>query len=104
MAAEPQIQDVSATAGQETASSGGGGRLGKLGGLAAGLGGGAGGIAGVLAALQKTGLKPEMIAQFAPDLLQKLSAHVDPSLIAKILESVPALTIGRESCRERVCQ
>ncbi|HEY9545053.1 MAG TPA: DUF2780 domain-containing protein [Solimonas sp.] len=91
LAAAPQIQGWIAKAGQGAASSGGGGLLGQLGGLAAGLGGGAGGIAGVLAALQKTGLKPEMIAQFAPALLQKLSAHVDPSLIAKILESVPAL-------------
>src|SRR3546814_4966276 len=66
LAAAPQIQGWIAKAGQGAASSGGGGLLGQLGGLAAGLGGGAGGIAGVLAALQQTGLKPELIAQFAP--------------------------------------
>lgn len=91
LAAVPQIQGWMAKADAGAAASGSGGLLGQLGGLAAGLGGEAGGIAGLLATLQHTGLKPEMIAQFAPALLQKLSAHVDPALIAKILESVPAL-------------
>lgn len=91
LVAAPQIQNWIAKAGQATSSSGGGGLLGQLGGLAAGLGGQAGGIAGVLAALQKAGLKPEMIAQFAPALLQKLSSQIDPALVAKIVGAVPAL-------------
>ncbi|HET8881377.1 MAG TPA: DUF2780 domain-containing protein [Solimonas sp.] len=90
LGAAPQIQDWIAKAGQAGSSSGGG-LLGQLGGLAASLGGEAGGIGGVLAALQQAGLKPETVAQFVPALLQKLSAHVDPALVAKLFESVPAL-------------
>jgi hypothetical protein len=91
LGAAPQIQDWIAKAGQTGASSGGGGLLGQLGGLAASLGGEAGGIGSVLAALQQAGLKPETVAQFVPALLQKLSAHIDPALVARLFESVPAL-------------
>jgi len=90
LAAAPQIQQWITKAGAAPSSSGGG-LLGQLGGLAASLGGEAGGIGGVLAALQQIGLKPETIAQFAPALLQKLSTQIDPALVAKVFESVPAL-------------
>ncbi|NGY04591.1 DUF2780 domain-containing protein [Solimonas terrae] len=90
LAALPQVQQWIARAGQAS-SAGGAGLLGQLGGLAASLGGEAGGIAGVLTALRHSGLKPDMIAPFVPALLQQLSAHVDPALVTRLMESVPAL-------------
>ncbi|WP_051362104.1 DUF2780 domain-containing protein [Solimonas soli] len=92
LAAAPQLQAWIAKAGQAPAAgSGGGGLLGELvGGIASGLGG-EGGIAGVLAALQNAGLDGEGAAQFVPALIQKLSANLDPALVAKVLEQVPAV-------------
>lgn len=68
-----------------------GGLLGSLGSLAGSLGGSGGELGGLLAAVQQAGLKPELLAQFVPALLQQLSQHVDPALIARLLEAVPAL-------------
>ncbi|MGH8444255.1 MAG: DUF2780 domain-containing protein, partial [Solimonas sp.] len=89
LGAVPQIQDWIAKADHAPEAAGGGGLLGQLGGLLGG--GGGGGFGGVLAALQQSGLKPETLVQFVPALLEKLSAHVDPALLAKVLDAVPAL-------------
>ncbi|MFT4047867.1 MAG: DUF2780 domain-containing protein [Solimonas sp.] len=85
LAAVPQLQTWIAKAGHADGA-GGGGLLGSLGGLV-----GEGGIGALLASLQKSGLGVEGAAQFLPALVQQLSSHVDPALLAKVLESVPAL-------------
>ncbi|WP_020648519.1 DUF2780 domain-containing protein [Solimonas variicoloris] len=90
LAAAPQLQGWIAKAGQAGGASGGG-LLGSIGGLVGGLGGEAGGIGAVLATLQKSGLGVESASQFVPALLKQLSAHVDPALLAQVLEAVPAL-------------
>lgn len=86
--AVPQVRDW---IGKAAAAPADGGLLGSLGSLAGSLGGSGGELGGLLAAVQQAGLKPELLAQFVPALLQQLSQHVDPALIARLLEAVPAL-------------
>lgn len=92
LTAVPQVGDWIAKAGAAGGGSAGGGLLGGLGGALGGaLGGGSGDLGALLAAVQKSGLKPETLAQFVPALLQLVATKVDPALIEKLVAAVPAL-------------
>ncbi|QLF94423.1 DUF2780 domain-containing protein [Pseudomonas sp. ABC1] len=94
LSALPQVGDWIAKAGNvEAAPSASGGLLGSLGGLLGNLGGEAvqGGIAGALGELARTGLNADTLTKFVPTLLDLLRNHIDPALVEKLLQSVPAL-------------
>ncbi|TBU97949.1 DUF2780 domain-containing protein [Stutzerimonas kirkiae] len=95
LAALPQVGEWIARAGNvEAAPSASGGLFGSVGGLLGGLAGDTaqGGIAGALGELARTGLNADTLGRFVPALLEQLRQHIDPALLEKLLQAVPALS------------
>jgi hypothetical protein len=55
------------------------------------LGGFAGSAGGLLTALAQSGLSPESVTRFVPELLGLLKERADPALIQRLVGSVPFL-------------
>jgi hypothetical protein len=69
-----------------------GGFLGEIGGLIGSLtGGAAGGLGGLLSALGHSGLSPDKLAQFVPELLSLLQQRGGADLLERLAGSVPLL-------------
>ena len=70
----------------------GGGLLGEIGGLIGSLTGNAtGGLGGLFSALAHSGLSPDKLSQFVPELLSLLQQRGGADLVQKLVSSVPLL-------------
>jgi hypothetical protein len=83
---------TAATAAQGGGPAAGGGLLGEIGGLIGSLtGGAAGGMGGLLSALAHSGLSPDKLTQFVPELLALLQQRGGADLLQRLAGSVPFL-------------
>jgi hypothetical protein len=83
---------TAASAAQGGGAASGGGLLGEIGSLIGSLtGGAAGGMGGLLSALAHSGLSPDKLAQFVPELLSLLQQRGGADLLQRLAGSVPFL-------------
>jgi len=83
---------TAASAAQGGGPAAGGGLLGEIGGLIGSLtGNAAGGMGGLLSALAHSGLSPDKLGQFVPELLSLLQQRGGTDLLQRLVGAVPLL-------------
>jgi hypothetical protein len=85
------VPEASAWLGKAPQGVGGASGGGLLGNAAGVLGGFAGSAGGLLSALAQSGLGPEAVPRFVPELLGLLKERADPELVQRLVGSVPFL-------------